>query len=336
MIIAFNKTKGEQCPKDKGQFLNSIIWGNKHFTLNNQTLFSKNWIKHGIYRMGQVITQQGNLKIETLKQIIQNKYDFLSIQSKILNIAKKYKTLFVDNTQHISTRNLDLDPTVILTRQGKLVNILSLKTKFFYTNLMHANTIHLMATTEKWENELNLSLNQRNVFENKIKNITDRKLAEFNFKIFHRILIHGEILHKWKKLTSPCCNTCNQIHTVKHMLIECKTAFIVWTALTKVTGKNITWKDIVIGTGVKHLDTVITQLAYNLYKAWINEINNKKANIIHWIKYDLREKCEIYKLLSRLGRYQLDSLQCYKQTKIIRKRPALPKRGANFYLYLPQ
>jgi len=130
IIISFNKAKGENKPINKTQFLNSTIWGNKHFIVNNRILYNKNWVKDGIIKMDHVITQQGQLQLDRLYNIIQNKSDFIFVQSKILKIIKQYKQIFTDEPNYVSTRVSDLDPTNIKSNNGPQVNILKEKTKF--------------------------------------------------------------------------------------------------------------------------------------------------------------------------------------------------------------
>ena len=53
VIIAFNKSKGSNKPTSKTEFLDNIIWGNRHFIPcskqnNQETLYNKHWIECGI------------------------------------------------------------------------------------------------------------------------------------------------------------------------------------------------------------------------------------------------------------------------------------------------
>jgi len=75
--------------------------------------------------------------------------------------------------------------------------------------------------------------------------------------------------------------------------------------LYKVTKVKTSWKDLVTGIGIKHLDTVITQIAYLLYKAWIMEINDKRVNYRTFFIHELKEKAEIYTLL---GQYDISQI----------------------------
>ena len=58
-------------------------------------------------------------------------------------------------------------------------------------------------------------------FQNKIKYMDDRKLAEFNYKIINNILINKAYLSKWISETNAKCSFCNQKEEIIHLLYDC-------------------------------------------------------------------------------------------------------------------
>lgn len=119
----------------------------------------------------------------------------------------------------------------------------------------------------------------------------DKKLSAFSFKLLHKILICGETLSHWRKINSSICSLCKTTHSLKHMLFDCEHACNAWSKINMITNQRLSWKDIVLGLGVKHLDVIVTQIAFLLYKAWILEINNKKIKSFNQYLYsELKSK----------------------------------------------
>ncbi len=52
------------------------------------------------------------------------------------------------------------------------------------------------------------------LFQTKVKNIYDSKIAEFNFKVFHGILPCQKNLVKWKVETDKSCPRCKGEHDI--------------------------------------------------------------------------------------------------------------------------
>jgi hypothetical protein len=236
IVIAINKTKSENKPSNKKELLNSIIWGNRHLVYENkvskiqESLYNKHWIECEIMMLGQIVSQNGELNIESLSKMVVRKTDFISTQSKILNALKIYKHLFTDDKSFYSTHINTSNPLKITTPNKLEVDISKSKSKFFYQNIIGFKE-HIPKSLKKWMDELECEINLKTAFENKVKSLTDKKLAAFGFKLLHKILICGETLFKWKKIESHICSLCKKPHTVKHMLWECENARYTWSLM---------------------------------------------------------------------------------------------------------
>ena len=301
VIVAFNKAKHEDKPENMEELLNSVMWGNRHFLYNiekakkGKSIYNRHWIECGIIKVGHVVTQQGVLNIDRLRKIVVNKQDFISTQSKILAVLRPYKHLFTE-ARDVNTLHLGIKDPSMVKSFDKYVDISKQKSKFFYCNIL-ANCRQKLRSIEKWADEFECSINVNEMFMNRVKMIKDRKIAAFNFKILHKILICGETLFQWKKIDSYNCSVCKELHTVKHMLYDCRYAKYVWSLCHKAVKICITWKNIVLGYGHKLFDFIVSQLTYLLYKAWILELNDKKVNNFkQYLYYELNEKVLIYKV----------------------------------------
>lgn len=310
VVISFNRSKGVNKPICKTDFLNSVVWGNQNFMFNvrgktQTSLYNRHWIDSGILKMSDIVSQDGNILSQKIKALIQNKTDYISTQSKIIDVVKQYKQLFLEDTMYRSVRSKNevLVPYIINTKDNKEVNVLNEKSSFFYKNIRGFKTPKLNVI-EKWESELQCSIIARDIFKRKIVCIKDKKLSAFCFKILHRILICGYTLHKWNKLSTSICSLCKTQHSVKHMLYDCANAQYTWSIVFKSLNLDVCWKDIVIGIGIEHYDLLITQMSYLLYKAWILEINGKKVkNFKIFLYNELHDKMLQYQILNCLEIY---------------------------------
>ena len=57
-----------------------------------------------------------------------------------------------------------------------------------------------------------------------IKPMSDKKLAEFNFKVMQNILICGHYLSKWQDSVNENCEIWNTVHDIPHLLFDCDLA----------------------------------------------------------------------------------------------------------------
>ena len=85
------------------------------------------------------------------------------------------------------------------------------------------------------------------MYVKKIVKISDRKLAEFNFKMIHDILPCNVNLVRWRKANDKQCRLCKVDETIVHLLYKCKYAHQIWCDFTKRTGTMIDSSDIILG-----------------------------------------------------------------------------------------
>ena len=69
-------------------------------------------------------------------------------------------------------------------------------------------------------------------FQNKIKYMDDRKLAEFNYKIINSIPINQTYLSKWVSETNVKCSFCNQKEDTIHLLYDCSFNDHIWQTVS--------------------------------------------------------------------------------------------------------
>ena len=65
-------------------------------------------------------------------------------------------------------------------------------------------------------------------FQNKLKYMDGRKLAEFNHRIINNILINKAYLSKWISETNVMCSFCHQKEDTIHLLYDCSFNDYIW------------------------------------------------------------------------------------------------------------
>ena len=105
----------------------------------------------------------------------------------------------------------------------------------------------------------------KNIYTDRIRNIQDRKIAEFNFKLLHRILPCGRLIANWNVKVSQYCDFCGETETVEHMIFSCRIIQEIWNMVNSVLKVTIQYRHNIIGF-VNHLSTdlshCITIVAY--------------------------------------------------------------------------
>ena len=135
----------------------------------------------------------------------------------------------------------------------------------------------------------------------KIQKMPEKKLAEFNYKIMHNILICGKYLSKWDDSINEKCEICENVHDIPHMLFGCKLAQYIWQLCEKALFCNFRKDQILLidtdHQDVKAINYFTTIISYSLYKFWIECLHkNKKANEIE-IRYFVLSEIRFRKLI---------------------------------------
>lgn len=147
-------------------------------------------------------------------------------------------------------------------------------------------------------NEIGIS--EEDAFRQQLCKDIEIKLKEFNLKLIHEILPCNYNLVKWKIKDSTICDICSSEHTIEHLLFDCHRAVYLWKCFDNVYRMKINFSNIVCGVQRvdKHIQVIVTLLAFLLYKEWlVSSIENHQRNINfphHFFVYELRLRNNIY------------------------------------------
>lgn len=298
VICSTNKLKCSKPPSNKSEILCNYLWGNVNLSLNSassgktkKTLYFKSWIECGFLNVADIMFENGRINEQYIYDNVHDKRNIFGEICSLREVLKPYKRLLGDHHpilgNHTNANNLTILPE---------------KTKDIYVKLRNEKFVKPKAEYY-WKNELSLDDNYdfSLTYLKKIKNILDKKIAEFNYKLFNRTMVCGNYLSKWHIDFKAECTVCNHIEDQKHLIFECNHVSDVWKEISRCIKKDICAKDIILGTGDAIIDYTLSIVCFIIYKEWIvcNDKNIKRSehNILHFVKLELRNKINIYSIL---------------------------------------
>ena len=111
-------------------------------------------------------------------------------------------------------------------------SIRSTKSNFYYSIFID-NKFQKSVQENKWNRIFNIKEGYiwKNVYVSKIKNMYEKRIAEFNYKLLNDILNNNVYVSKWNKDVSPFCTFCNIEEDIKHVLYDCEIVKPIWEKL---------------------------------------------------------------------------------------------------------
>ena len=101
------------------------------------------------------------------------------------------------------------------TNTGDLINLISVKTKQFYSLLLDAKKCEL-SVIYFWQEKLNIpqQFNWNVLFNFRFGKLFNNNVKQYSFKLLHRLLPFKENLVKWKIASDMTCKQCNEVETI--------------------------------------------------------------------------------------------------------------------------
>ena len=169
-------------------FLQQIIWNNTYFTVRGKPLLFNNWLKSGIKYVKDLYDDEGNFhSIVYFSDIIINKSNWLCEYEVLKNIFGPLNIRFsCQKSKYVNIVNREcflIDNTYI--------NICEQKSKFFYGILLKKK-FQKPCYQNILAREFDITgLNSWcHIYRRKIKNILDKELAEFNYKLLNNLFYY--------------------------------------------------------------------------------------------------------------------------------------------------
>ena len=306
VILAFNRSKTSNKPTTTDEILETIIWGNKHIAVKcsrqrNLTLFYNNWIDENIIYVKDLLITNGVINQRYIFDKLKKKANYLSEMSKLILALKQFKPLLNTNIPSNIIYSLPKMPS---HHNGILVSVhMKVTSKFYYKNLLRNKCKPL--SMDKWEREIIDIPPIDKIIKNKITDIRENKIKEFNYKLINQIGSCGNLVSKWNPDLSNTCNICQQVETQMHIIMKCPFVTNIWDTVSNNIGLHIQPTHIIFGDKIDRINNhLLSQIAYSIHKYWLICTSEKiTPNISHLktiITNDLNHKSLIMDLINEL------------------------------------
>ena len=172
----------------------------------------------------------------------------MEYNSLLSSIPKEWKRLL----RHANKID-NIEETIVVKLNKIPKSIFEIETRDVYWELI-GRVCQRPSTITKWEEIYDLlHFDWENILCIPFHVARETSLQSFQYKIVHRFFPCNEILNTWYPSQTNLCNSCNQLDTIEHYLVECKTVKIFWKQLFNwlsnavKTDMNVSKIDIVFG-----------------------------------------------------------------------------------------
>lgn len=208
------------------EILQSPIWYNSNIS-NNRIVFFKDWYNKGLRSIIDLLKDDGSFyQFDELKLKYNIRGTFLDLFALTNTIPNEWKTKINENKDQIINFKYDVqcnDYVKILIKDKK-------GSRTIYDLLAKTKE---MTVSNKWANELgNITINEWKLYNSSLKNISEIKLRDFQFKINNRILVTNTFLYKIKKIPNNLCSYCQkEAESIFHLFVNCEKTVEFWRSL---------------------------------------------------------------------------------------------------------
>ena len=288
--------------------LHQPIWCNTHIKHKNKTLYNRTWINNNIILVKDLRFKNGKLDETFIYNKIHNNPRLLMEIFLVKNALIKYKHL-LSNFEYSSA----VDDSHLTTSQfsTKVTYQMQIAHIFIKPNL------RILESRQELQNITTEEANRSMI--NKIKYMTDKKIAEFNYKIINNTLTNRAYLSKWFKETNPQCSYCSTKEDIIHMLYDCHINNELWDIVSKVLNTRITMKRLILGHTSYNITYCISIIAYAIYKYWLITFNKNEIKGKHGLYLFMQAEINNYQKILKINKQHLEATYIEKITHEINK-----------------
>ena len=289
-VVSLNNIIGLEPPQNATEVKNQQLWENRHITSNGKSMYFNNWLNSGYKTMNDIIVDNRLITPEELIPTLSKQQNGIIEYFALLNaIPNEWKGL---NKVSVETD--------IITENGIFIKS---KSSFYYRYFIN-NISTIPTSQEKWEVEFNNeNMNWNKIWYDKVHSIKHNiKVAQFNYKLLHRILACKKRLKMWNITTTDLCDKCHsEIESEKHMILKCKTIQPAWKKFNTLIVECLpmeeftkqcfsSWLNIVTGTNNKLVDELISVFTFCIYKSCFLKTEKTTNHKIIWnlFKFEIK------------------------------------------------
>lgn len=196
--------------------------------------------------MKDIFDADGNLyDINYFSNIIKNKNNIFCEYIMLRTCFKNYIDEF--NCSYAKYSNVQQNARFVF-KDGLSRNTECLKSNFYYSIFMNMK-FQRSVYENRWNKLFDVSAKiiWKNVYNQKIKCMYDKIIAEFNYKLLNCVLNNNLSVSKWNKDVSAEYECCQTIGDYKHLLFSCKLVKHIWQEVGIFFNFGISWKILVLG-----------------------------------------------------------------------------------------
>ena len=292
---------GQKAPQDANDIRKEMIWGNKFVQSKGKTLYYKHWKESNFNYIDDLLNANGQFKTgEEVFPYLNRKHNWLTEYMTIQRaIPKTWKEKLKQCNMKIKVKK---DTKPFLNTNDKILYDIPNKSCDFYKLLIKqlCKKTHM---EKHWNNLFPDRPAWRTFYEKRIKNIGYKKLADFHFKLIHKILPCQENLYRWKMAdTNKCRLGCPDIENYNHLFISCPNLHSLTTHIENIM-KNlgfsvkISMKTLIFGYKLTYnaytdVNKLISHIFYTIYKYWLK--NDRSINLKGWVFSQLKQLKSVY------------------------------------------
>ena len=199
IILSFHKAKVRPNINVKNTLLDQPLWLNVSLWKKSFVPICLNWSRSNILYVSDCINVLGHFFSE--QECINKLLNSANWIMEYLSIKKMVKSLVKDLDVTVATFvNHNIFHGQIVTPDG-LKQIDNMSPKMYY-DIFVGYIFEKPIMQIKWEEIFKCKLNVcewENVYSTKVVNIPDCKMAQFNLKLLHNIIVNRNLLCRWKK-----------------------------------------------------------------------------------------------------------------------------------------
>ena len=305
---------GSKAPQSQTEIRKQLIWGNKMIQSKGRTLFYKNWYAKNLIFIDDLLDQNGNLKSgEEIFYLLErsNRNNWLIEYKTILKaLPATWKQTLTNVNMQVKVKK-ELKPFICI--DNNCIYDLPDKAKTYYELLIKNNT--KKSYVEKYWNKIFPNNHAwKDIWTSRVKLQQNKKIAEFHYKLLHKILPSQENLYKWKILNSENCRFgCNEKGSYQHMFLTCQHISPYIKKLenilqvigfhTKLTYRILLFGYKAIYPAYDTFNTLLSNIFLALYRYWLHD--NKQVDLNMWLLSHLNLQKKIYEELKDKRKVQL-------------------------------
>ena len=183
------------------------LWNNKEITIESKSIFWKYLFEKGIYFVQDLLNKDGKfLSLENMQRKYNVQLNYLKYFQLIAAIPNYLKRKAQETA--VTSRNTLEEWDIFHLSKNKAITLTKCKCKDYYKLFQEKATTEPTAVKRWCRRFPNFDSSWKQILHKIYQTTSDKKLREFGFKAFHRILVTNKELKQFKIRNDDLCFQC--------------------------------------------------------------------------------------------------------------------------------